>query len=124
MTPIRQRLLQDPFIQQIVGTRIFPVIAPEKAPNGPFIVYTRDSYSIQKTHQGIYEQKCTVFITCVSSDYDQLTELCEYVYKCLQGIYSYNDASTGVIINSIDLVDSTEDFANDLYIGTLAFEIK
>jgi len=124
MTPIRQKLISDASINAIVNGRIYPVIAPETAPTGPFIVYNRDSYSIQNTHQGIWEQRCIVFLSCVASDYDVMTNLCEMVYKSLQGFYQYRDASTGVVINSISLTDSTEDFANDLYVGTLAFEIK
>lgn len=122
MTPIRQMLLSDTVIHGLVQDKIFPVICPEDAMNGSFIVYSRDSYGLQKTHQGIYEQNCRVFISCVSSDYDTASSIAEAVFNRLQGSHNYSDNNT--VINSINLEDSTEDFANDKFIVTMMFEIR
>lgn len=124
MSILRTKLVNDPVIKAIIGDRLFPVICPEDIPAGAFIVYSRDSYSIKSTKQGIYEHDCIVFLTCVSSDYDEANDLAEAVYKSLQGFYNYSDPSTGVVINSIELYDSTEDYSNDKFIVTLALEIK
>lgn len=124
MHAIRTKLVNEPAVRNIISDRIFPVICPEEIPAGAFIVYSRDSYSIKSSKQGVYEHDCIVFLTCVSADYDEANDLAEAVYKSLQGFYNYVDSTTGVIINSIDLYDSTEDFVNNKFIVTLALEIK
>ncbi len=77
-----------------------------------------------KTKQGIYDQQVSVFITCVSSDYDTSQEIAEQVYLALQNINNYRDPDNGVIINNIDLEDSTEDYAADKYLQVLKFRIQ
>lgn len=123
MSDIRNKLLEDPEIRSIIANRIFPVTCPEEIPNGAFIVYSRDSYGIDTTKQGIYQERCNVFISCVSSDYDEASMLAEKVFMCIHGYWNYKNNETGVIINQVNLNDSTEDYANDKYIVTLSFEI-
>lgn len=53
-TNIRNFLLNDESIKAFVDNRIYPIIAPEGT-EGDYIVYVRDSYGIQRTHQGIYQ---------------------------------------------------------------------
>lgn len=121
---IRKFLMNNETIKLLVGNRIFPIISIEGAGQGDFIVYQRESYSQMKTKQGIYDQQCSIFITCVSSDYDTSQEIAEQVYLCLQDIYNYQDPDNGVIINHIDLEDSTEDYAADRYLQVLKFRIQ
>lgn len=121
---IRKFLLENKTLQLLVDKRIFPIISIEQAGQGDFIVYQRESYSQMKTKQGIYDQQCSVFITCVSSSYDTSQEMAEQVYLTLQDINNYIDPDTGVIINGIDLEDSTEDYAADRYIQVLKFRIQ
>lgn len=120
---IRTILLNDDNVKALVNNRIYPIVAPEKT-QGNFIIYQRDSYSLKKTHMNIYEQSCSVFITCVSNSYDESQLMADSVYKALQGLYCYKDEDTGVVINSIDLTDSTEDAVNDKYIQVLYFNIN
>lgn len=120
---IRKFLLNNPTINLLVGKRIFPILSIEQAGQGDFILYQRESYSQRKTKQGIYDQQVSVFITCVSSDYDTSQEIAEQVYLCLQDIYNYEDEETGIIINHIDLEDSTEDYAADKFIQVLKFRV-
>lgn len=121
---IRKFLMNNETIQLLVGNRIFPILSIEKAGDGDFIVYQRESYSQMKTKQGIYDQQVSVFITCVSSDYDTSQEIAEQVYLALQNVNNYRDPDNGVIINSIDLEDSTEDYAADKYLQVLKFRIQ
>lgn len=121
---IRKFLLNNETINLLVGNRIFPILSIEQAGDGDFIVYQRESYSQMKTKQGIYDQQVSVFITCVSSDYDTSQEIAEQVYLALQNINNYIDPDNGVIINSIDLEDSTEDYAADKYLQVLKFRIQ
>jgi hypothetical protein len=120
---IRKFLLENKTLQMLVGNRIFPIISIEQAKEGDFIVYQREEYSIQKTKNGIYEQEVSVFITCVSSDYDVSQEIAEQVYLTLQNINNYIDPDSGMVINYIDLADSTEDYAVDKFIQVLKFRI-
>lgn len=120
-TELRKILLEDPIISDLVGTKIYPIIAPEGT-LGDYIVYVRDEYSISRTKQGIYEQKCIVFITCVSDKYDTSQKIAEAVFNCLDG--KRNITTENLVINNIEMLDSTEDYTGDVYIQTLEFSIK
>ena len=120
---IRKFLLANKELELLVGKRIYPIMKMEKAGPGDFIVYQRESYSQSKTKAGIYDQECSVFITCVSSDYDVSQEIAEQVYLTLQNINNYIDPETGIIINFIDLADSTEDYVQDKFLQVLKFRI-
>lgn len=121
---VRDILLKDNTIQLLVGNRIYPIMAIEGVGEGPFIVYQRSSYQHNRTKQGIYEEIAEVFIIAISSDYDESQELAERIYLCLQDITKYVDDKTGMIINHIDLIDSTEEYAADRYIQVLKFRIE
>lgn len=120
-TEIRKMLLEDSKIKEFVDNRVYPIVAPEGT-EGNFIVYVRDQYGISKTKQGIYEQNCIVFISCISDRYDVSQDMADSVFQCLVGRYSKDTGKT--IINNIEMLDSTEDFVNGLYIQTLEFSIQ
>lgn len=120
-TLIRERLLNDEKIKELVDSRIYPIIAPENT-QGSYIVYVRDEYSIDRTKTGIAFHNCIVFISCVSSSYDESQKIADAVFQCLDGRYKINSEQHN--INSIELVDSTEDYDGDVYIQTLSFSIK
>lgn len=124
MSDIRAALLSDPAIRSHVADRIYPVVAPENSPSGPFIVYTRDGYGIERTKQGIYIQRCSVYISCVSADYDDANRLAEEVFLRLDGFANYENPDTGVRISRMTMTDSTEDFAADRYVITLKFDVE
>jgi hypothetical protein len=121
---IRKFLLENETLQLLVGNRIYPIMAVEGIGDGDFIVYQRESYGQSRTKQGIYEQTCSVFIVCVSSDYDTSQEIAEQVYLTLQDVNNYVDEETDIVINKIDMVDSTEDYAGDRYFQVLKFDIQ
>ncbi|WP_073346062.1 tail completion protein gp17 [Bacteroides congonensis] len=120
-TLIRERLLADEKIKELVGTQIYPIIAPEGTTNN-YIVYVRDEYSIDRTKVGIAFHNCIVFISCVSSSYDESQKIADAVFQTLDGKYKINSEQHN--INAIELVDSTEDYDGDVYIQTLSFSIK
>lgn len=120
-TLIRERLLADEKIKELVDSRIYPIIAPEGT-EGSYIVYVRDEYSIDRTKVGIAYHNCIVFISCVSSSYDESQEIADAVFQALDGKYKINTEQHN--INAIELVDSTEDYDGDVYIQTLSFSIK
>lgn len=121
---IRKFLMDNKTINLLVGNRIFPVICPEQATQGDFIIYERGDYSQMKTKQGIYDQQCSIYIYCYCSDYDTSQELAEQVYLTLQDVYNYKDPDNGIIINHIDLENSIEDYAADKYIQVLKFLVQ
>jgi hypothetical protein len=120
-TLIRERLLADEKIKELVGNKIFPIIAPENT-QGNYIVYVRDEYSIDRTKTGIAFHNCIVFISCVSSSYDESQKIADAVFQCLDGKYKINTEQQN--INAIEMIDSTEDYDGDVYIQTLSFSIK
>lgn len=120
-TLIREKLLEDEKIKGLVDSRIYPIIAPEGT-EGNYIVYVRDEYSIDRTKVGIAFHNCIVFISCVSSSYDESQKIADAVFQCLDGKYRINTEQHN--INAIELVDSTEDYDGDVYIQTLSFSIK
>ena len=65
---------------------------------------------------GITTQVCKVYINVVSSDYDRGQDIAELIFGILQGDYS-----DGM---KIQLVDSTEDYADKKYIQVLLFSIE
>lgn len=120
-TLIREKLLEDEKIKELVDSRIYPIIAPEGT-EGNYIVYVRDEYSIDRTKVGIAFHNCIVFISCVSSSYDESQLIADAVFQALDGKYKINTEQHN--INAIELVDSTEDYDGDVYIQTLSFSIK
>ena len=120
-TLIRERLLSDEKLKELVDSRIYPIIAPEGT-EGSYIVYVRDEYSIDRTKVGITFHNCIVFISCVSSSYDESQKIADAVFQALDGKYKINTKQHN--INSIELIDSTEDYDGDVYIQTLSFSIK
>ena len=69
-------------------------------------------------------QKCSVYISCVSADYDDANNLAEEVFLRLDGFANYENPETGVRISRITMTDATEDFAADRYVVTLKFDIE
>ena len=112
-TLARALMLQSAVLQQIVGTKIFPLRA-DLDTQGAFITYAREQYSVKRDKMGINEQNCRVAIICVSADYDESQDMIEAVFDALDGNHE------GVTFN---LVDSTEDFANDKYVQVSLYEI-
>lgn len=115
-TPIREILLNKPEIVSMVGSKIFPIVAP-KDTVGDFIIYQRDGYAKDSTKMGVYKQVPAVYINVVSDDYDRSQELADLIYNSLEGTFS--DPSM-----KIKLIDSTEDYEDGKYIQVLLFEVE
>lgn len=115
-TPIREILLSDPAIVEMVGGKIFPIVAP-KDTLGDFIIYQRDGFSTADTKMGMYKQAPTVFINAISDDYDRSQTLADLIYTRLEGKFSNPSMH-------IRLIDSTEDFEDNKYMQILLFEIQ
>ena len=111
---LRDLMLADSKIKTLVGSRIYPLLAPNGT-EGDFIVYQRDGYAIDKTKMGIYLTQPMVYLNIVSEDYDRSQELAGLIFNCLVGKYDTME---------ISLEDSTEDITDKKYIQVLLFKIK
>lgn len=115
---LRAILVNDEEISKLIGTKVYPLIAPENTV-GDFILYKRESYSKHWAKAGVYEDDCTVAITIVSDNYDSGLDLAEKVDNALVGRHTVDGSQI-----QIDLVDSTESFEDLKYIEVLLFSIK
>lgn len=115
-TEIRHLLLEDTELREAIGEKIFPVIAPQDT-EGDFIFYYRDEYSIDRTKMGIAEQRCTIIIAIVSESYDRSQQLALRVFEVLDG-------SEIAPNTTVQMIDSTEEFADKKYLQVLKFKIN
>lgn len=112
---IRDLLLQNDPVNELVSNKIYPLYAPEKTA-GDFILYKREEYSVDHTKMGVSGVKCRIFVNAISENYDRSQDLAERIYQALVGTYS-----DGM---KIKLIDSTEDIVDKKYIQVLLFSIE
>ncbi|MCI1681445.1 MAG: DUF3168 domain-containing protein [Bacteroides sp.] len=121
-TDLKNILLEDQEIADIIEGRTFPVFAEEDTA-GTFITYQRDKYSAPLSKMGAGNDSCFVFITAVSDDYDISQDLAEKIYYVLFGEHKINGVSFDA-----SLEDSTEDCvvseSGKKYLQTLLFKIE
>lgn len=115
-TEVRSILLNSPEIFELIGERVFPLVAPADT-DGDFIVYQRDGYKTEYTKMGRCIDKPMVYINTVSDDYDRSQDLASIVYELLEGDFESPNMR-------IRLEDSTEDYADGKYIQVLLFSIQ
>lgn len=115
-TEVRSILLESEELTDLVGEKIFPLVAPVDT-EGDFIVYQRDGYKTEHTKMGKYMDKPMVYVNVVSDDYDRSQTIASIVLDALEGIYSSPRMR-------IVLEDSTEDFSEGKYIQVLLFSIE
>lgn len=111
---LRQLMLNDSRIKELVQERIFPLQAPLHT-EGDFILYKRDGYSTSESKMGEFQREPLVFINIVSENYDRSQKLAGFVHDCLVGFYD---------TMQISLIDSTEEITDKKYIQILLFKIK
>lgn len=73
---IRDILLADEELSQLVGAKVFPLVAPSDT-EGAFITYGMDKYEILRTKQGTYDEKATFIYYIFSSDPDEALDIAE-----------------------------------------------
>lgn len=113
---IQSLLLQNGEIKDIVGGKVFPIMAPEGT-DGDFIVYQRDELKQDYTKMGVASQTAVIYVTAVSDSYVRSNNLASLIYDTLSGDFENPDMH-------IQLEDSTEDFIDKKFIQVLQFSIK
>ena len=120
---IRDLMLQDEDIVELIGNKIYPIVAPEPKTGlkniGDYIVYQRDKYAKEIVKQGVYADVCTVSVSCVCDNYDNACILASLVDNCLTGNHRMEN-------NTIELrlEDASEYFDEGKFIETLVFKIR
>lgn len=118
---IKSLLLSGGDLPIMVGRKVFPIIAPPGT-DGDFIVYRRTgvkpAYTKDRNSSG---DTATVEILVVSDEYARSVDIMNAVFVALQN-------KSGVIesidIDGIQMVDSEEEFQDDMYIQNMTFEIE
>ena len=80
----RTRLLADAEISSLLGTKVFPSIAPEGTPS-PFVIYERDSYGTDSTKMGVFREEAEIVFEVVADDYDTGLDIALAMRRILQG---------------------------------------
>lgn len=114
-TELRNILLDDPELKKLIGSKVFPVIAP-KGTEGDFILYQRDGFKQEYTKMGICRQVPIVFINAVSEDYDRSQQLAILIHEALEGVFTDPDMQ-------IKMDDATEDYEDGKYFQVLSFTV-
>lgn len=78
---IYSSLVSDSRITQLVGNRVFPLVAIDAT--YPFIVIGRDSATPEYDKGGLRRFDCTCSVEVVSAHYDESVQLAEYVIDSL-----------------------------------------
>ena len=106
----------DETIKNIVGNRLFPLIAEENT-SFPFIIYRKDAVTPQYSKDGKSMDIVDFHITCISNEYAHTVDLCERVRELFER--RRDDYFKHVEVTSI-----TEDFSDDAYIHDIHFAAK
>lgn len=118
-TDIRKLLVANTGLTSMVGSNIYPLIAPE-AVTGDTVLYYRDSYNKEQVQMGVYNDNCRVFICVVSDNYDRSIQIAENINDIIEGEHLNKDGYK----YTCNLVDSTEDYEDKKYLQILLFQIK
>jgi hypothetical protein len=117
-TNIRKILINDNDLVELVGNKIYPIDAPDGV-KGDFILYERNQYFKEYTSMGVAGEKCYVFLTIVSDDYDRSIVIVNMVNDLVEGIHQ-NEKNQYF---ECRLTDSTEVFEDKKYKQILLFKI-
>lgn len=116
ITEVVKLLRESESLAELVGNKIFPVIAPEGT-IGDFISYQRDGMDIEWSKMGPSLQRSYFYINVVSDDYDRCLTIADIIYDILEGDFINPDMR-------IRLTDYTEDYLDKKFIQVLQFSIQ
>ena len=117
---IRDILLNDTSITNLVSERIYPMLAPEGT-DFPFITYSHPNVTANYSKDGCNWDDVSYTIQCVSKIYDEAVTISELVRAMLEE-EGYEDYK--IDVEPSDLVSSNGQMDGDLYGITLNFNTK
>ena len=106
-------LTSDKSLKEMVGTKIFPIVADDDV-KFPYIILERTSISPSTYKGGVGYEKVTFQIKIADSDYINTINIAEKVRELLE-------LKTSSYFKRIEFSNCNEDFINDTYRQTLEF---
>lgn len=106
-------LTSDKSLKEMVGTKIFPIVADDDV-KFPYIILERTSITPYTYKGGVGYDKATFQIKIADSDYINTINIAEKVRELLE-------LKTSSYFKRIEFSSCNEDFMNDTYRQTLQF---
>lgn len=106
-------LTSDKSLKEMVGTKIFPIVADDDV-KFPYIILERTSITPYTYKGGVGYDKATFQIKIADSDYINTINIAEKVRELLE-------LKTSSYFKRIEFSSCNEDFMNDTYRQTLEF---
>ena len=116
ITEVVKILRSSEDLAAMIGTKIFPIIAPEGTP-GDFVSYQRDGMDLEWSKMGPSLQRSYFYINVVSDDYDRSLKIADIISDALDGEWQNPDLC-------IRLTDYAEDYIDKKYLQVLQFSIQ
>lgn len=116
ITEVVKILRSSEDLAAMIGTKIFPIIAPEGTP-GDFVSYQRDGMDLERSKMGPSLQRSYFYINVVSDDYDRSLKIADIIYDALDGEWQNPDMC-------IRLTGYAEDYIDKKYLQVLQFSIQ
>ena len=121
---VRSKLLACEELRELVGNKIFPVIAREDTP-GDYIIVYRSAYGRERDKSGDTHSEAYVTVLCFSDDYDRSIELAKLVDAVLDGGRNDDVGKTmGWSETRATLDESEEGYSDGKFFHSLTFEIS
>jgi len=120
-------LVNDTDVSALVGTRIFPNVAPQTT-TFPFIIYDVTGVSPNDTKEGPSTLDTNdVMISCYSETYDEASDLAQKIRVAMdrinEGVYNDETIQSSQFQSYNDIFDDTSSDAG-IYRKALDFEIR
>ena len=112
-TAIREILLADPSIVEVLGDKIFPLIADEGT-DGDYVTLQRDGFVQVVTKMGIARRDPYVYVCVVSADSQRSQDIAKLISEAVEGEFADPDME-------IRLEDDTEEYEAGKYIQVMKF---
>ena len=116
---IRTILINNPELNELIGSKIYPIIAPVGT-IGDVILYYRDQSYNEYTNMGVVAENCNIFIVAESKEYETGQDIAELIDDSLEGKHLVN----GNEYFECRLIDSTEDYEDKKFLQILLYQIK
>lgn len=117
---IKLLLLQNAEVLDLIGKKIFPIVAPENT-EYPFLLYVRTGVSpaYTKDRKSISDT-VRLGLTVACAEYEQSVDIVGAVFKALQ---CRSGTFDGIEVEEIRMVNSDEDFQDDCFMQNIEFEV-
>lgn len=109
-------LINDEILNEMVGKKIYPLVAEESV-TYPFIIFTKESAYGNYTKDLLLYDTVTISVAIAAVNYFQTVQIAERVRQILE---NHRDG----YFNNILLDNVNEDFVEDTYIQHLQFSAK